>query len=71
MCIRDSALTAQDRSAARPWVLKTVNYPRGGFAELAKTSPLARAEQQLRLINGYYGGGEPAAGQAVKVVELQ
>ena len=65
------ALTAQDRSAARPWIIKTVNYPRGGFAELAKASPLARAEQQLRLINGYYGGGEPAAGQAVKVVELQ
>lgn len=63
------ALTAQDRSAARPWVIKTVNYPRGGFAELAKTSPIARPEQQLRLINGYYGGGEPAAGQLVKVVD--
>jgi predicted Zn-dependent protease len=63
------ALSAQDRSAARPWVIKTVNYPRGGFAELAKASPLARPEQQLRLINGYYGGGEPAAGQTVKVVD--
>jgi predicted Zn-dependent protease len=63
------ALTAQDRSAAKPWVLKTVAYPRGGFAELAKSSPLTDAQQQLRLINGYYGGGEPKQGQLVKVVD--
>ena len=62
------ALTAADRAAARPWVIKTVPYPAGGFAELAKTSPIARPEQQLRLINGFYGGGEPARGQLVKVV---
>lgn len=62
------ALTAQDRSAARPWVLKTVPYPKGGFAELAQTSPIANPEKQLRLINGYYGGGEPKVGQLVKVV---
>ena len=62
------ALSAQDRSAARAWVLKTVPYPRGGFAELAKTSPIANPEKQLRLINGYYTGGEPTAGQLVKVV---
>jgi predicted Zn-dependent protease len=62
-------LTAQDRAAARPWVLKTVAYPRGGFAELAKSSPIDRPEQQLRLINGYYGGGEPKQGQLVKVVD--
>ena len=63
------ALTAQDRAAARPWGIKTVPYPKGGFAELAKTSPIARPEQQLRLINGYYGGGEPKLGQLVKVVD--
>ncbi|APW44263.1 M48 family metalloprotease [Rhodoferax saidenbachensis] len=63
------ALTAQDRNAAKPWVLKTVAYPRGGFAELAKTSPLEDALQQLRLINGFYGGGEPKQGQLVKVVD--
>jgi predicted Zn-dependent protease len=63
------ALTAQDRSAAKPWVLKTVAYPRGGFSELAKSSPLTDAQQQLRLINGYYGGGEPKQGQLVKVVD--
>jgi len=64
------ALTAADRSAARPWALKTVPYPRGGFAELARSSPLStRAEAQLRLLNGVYNGGdEPKIGQAVKVL---
>lgn len=64
------ALTAADRQAARPWQLRTVAFPAGGFAELAKGSPLgARAEAQLRLLNGAYGGGtEPKAGAAVKVV---
>jgi predicted Zn-dependent protease len=65
------ALTAQDRSAARPWVLKTVTYPQGGFTELARTSPLENALSQLKLINGYYSGGEPKPGQLVKVVENQ
>jgi predicted Zn-dependent protease len=64
------ALTPQDRQAARPWVIKTVPYPAGGFAELAKTSPIARPEQQLRLINGYYGGGSPSVGSRVKVVDV-
>jgi predicted Zn-dependent protease len=62
-------MTANDRAAARPWILKTVSYPRGGFAEMARNSPLESAEQQLRLINGFYGGGEPKVGQLVKVVE--
>jgi predicted Zn-dependent protease len=64
------ALTAADRAAARPWVVRTVPYPRGGFPVLARQSPLASApEQQLRLINGVYAGGEPKPGQLVKVVE--
>lgn len=65
------ALSAAERAAARPWVLKTVPLPRGGFAQLARQSPLpaATAEQQLRLINGVYGGSDPPPGQLVKVVE--
>ena len=64
------ALTAADRAAARPWVVKTVPYPSGGFAPLVRRSPLTQApEQQLRLINGVYAGGEPKVGQLVKVVE--
>jgi predicted Zn-dependent protease len=64
------ALTTADRAAARPWMLKTVPYPRGGFVQLARQSPLTQLpEQQLKLINGVYAGGEPAVGQWVKVVE--
>jgi predicted Zn-dependent protease len=63
-------LGAADRAAARPWTIKAVPYPRGGFAALARQSPLSnRAEQQLRLLNGVYAGGEPPPGQLVKVVE--
>ena len=62
-------MTAQDRQAAKPWNLKVAPYPKGGFTELAKRSPLPNAEQQLRLVNGLYGGGEPKAGQLVKLVE--
>lgn len=64
------AMTPADRAAARPWGLKLVPYPKGGFAQLARQSPLRPLpEQQLRLINGHYTGGEPPVGQTVKVVE--
>lgn len=65
------ALTAADRAAAKPWTVQVVPYPKGGFAALAQRSPLppARAERELRLINGVYGGGEPKSGQHVKVIE--
>jgi len=65
------AMTPTDRAAAKPWSVQTVPFPRGGFGELAKSSPLppARAEAQLRLMNSAYGGGgEPKPGQPVKVV---
>jgi predicted Zn-dependent protease len=63
------ALSDADRAAARPWTLTTVPWPRGGFDELARRSPLGEdAETQLRLINGLYPRGEPRAGQRVKVV---
>ncbi len=65
------ALSAAERAAARPWTLKVVNLPRGGFAELARSSPLTTLpEAQLRLLNGAYAGGrEPQPGQPVKVVQ--
>jgi predicted Zn-dependent protease len=62
-------MSAADATAARPWLLRQVPFPRGGFAELARSSPLPSAEQQLRLINGVYAGGEPKQGQLVKVVQ--
>lgn len=64
------ALGNTDLAAARPWIVKTTPYPRGGFAELARRSPLSgKAEPQLRLINGFYAGGQPQPGQLVKVIE--
>jgi predicted Zn-dependent protease len=67
-------LGAAERAAARPWVIRTRALPPGGFAELARRSPLgdpAAAERQLRLLNGVYGDGAAklAAGRLVKVVE--
>jgi predicted Zn-dependent protease len=63
-------LSAAERAAARPWVLRTVPYPGGGFAELARSSPLtAAAEPQLKLLNSAYAGGaDLRQGQLVKVV---
>jgi hypothetical protein len=61
-------MNTADKNAARPWVLKTIPMPRGGFAELAKSSPLSLPEQQLKLINGVYAGGEIKPGALVKVV---
>jgi predicted Zn-dependent protease len=64
------ALAAADRAAARPWTIGTAAMPAGGFAGLARRSPLGDdAERQLRLLNGVYGGGSIAPGRRVKVVE--
>jgi predicted Zn-dependent protease len=62
------ALTAADKTAAKPWTLRATTMPRGGFAELARTSPLANPEQQLKLINGVYAGGDVKPGAQVKIV---
>jgi predicted Zn-dependent protease len=63
-------LTTSDRQAARPWHLRTLAFPAGGFAELARSSPLGSgAESQLRLLNGAFNGGQPAVGQRVKTVQ--
>ncbi len=65
-------LSSGDRAAARPWALRSVPYPSGGFAQLARNSPLGtQAESTLKLINGAYGGKLPAPGQLVKVVDAQ
>jgi predicted Zn-dependent protease len=62
-------MTEADRAAAKPWRIQTMPYPSGGFAQLGKNSPLGEAsDQQLRLINGFYGGGEPKLGELIKVV---
>lgn len=63
------AMTAADQQAARPWVLQTLPLPRGGFAELARQSPLS--EKRLQLLNGTWGRSDPPVGQVVKTVVEQ
>jgi predicted Zn-dependent protease len=65
------ALTAAEAAAARPRAVRVITAPAGlTFAELARRAPLgAHAEGHLRVLNGMYPSGEPAAGQAVKIVE--
>jgi predicted Zn-dependent protease len=63
------AMSAADRAAAKPTRLHITTLPAGGFAQLAKQSPLPNAERQLRLINGVYAGTDPAPGARVKVVD--
>ena len=63
-------LSSAERAAARPWQIRVVPFPSGGFAELARSSPLGNgAEAQLRLLNGVYAAGQPAVGQRVKIVQ--
>jgi predicted Zn-dependent protease len=63
------AMTPQDASAAKPWVLRTSALPRGGFGDLARSAPMSTLpEQQLKLMNGVYSGGTVQPGALVKVV---
>ena len=65
------AMSETERNSARPLTLRVINAPPGAtFAELARSSPLGKnAVSYLRLLNGLYPQGEPAAGQALKIVE--
>lgn len=64
------AMNDADRSAARPWTLRMVKAPPGSFNQLAKNTPITEyPEQQLRLLNGFFAGGEPAPGSLVKTVQ--
>ena len=67
------AMSAADTRAARPWQLRAVPFPRGGFAELERqAAPLPQAGRQLRLLNGLYGAeADPPVGSLVKVVVEQ
>ena len=64
------AMNKADQQAARPWTVRTVPYPKGGFAELARQSPLeTQAQEHLRLLNSVYGSSrDPAVGTSVKTV---
>jgi predicted Zn-dependent protease len=62
-------MSAQDVAAAKPWVLRTANLPRDGFAGLARSAPMSTLpEQQLKLMNGVYSTGAVQPGALVKIV---
>jgi predicted Zn-dependent protease len=65
------ALGDKDRLLARPWQLRLVAFPAGGFTQLARHAPatLPNAEAHLRLLNGAYPDGVIKPGTLVKVVE--
>ena len=64
-------MTTQERLLARPLALRVISARPGlTFAELARLSPLGKnAEGHLRVINGMYPKGEPAADQALKIID--
>lgn len=50
--------------------LRWVQVKRGWtFEKLASVSPIPNAEDQLRLLNGFYPSGEPRTGDWIKVVQ--
>jgi predicted Zn-dependent protease len=70
------AMTPADRDNAKPYVLRTVAFPRSAnpWAELARdvariAPQLRNPEAQLRLLNQVYPQGTIAAGQLVKVIQ--
>ncbi|MEQ1662113.1 MAG: M48 family metalloprotease [Thiobacillus sp.] len=65
------AISAAERQAARPFVIKlTTAQPGTTMAALARSSPLgADAESQLRLMNDLYPSGEPRPSQLLKIVQ--
>ncbi|MDO9385867.1 MAG: M48 family metalloprotease [Thiobacillus sp.] len=65
------AITAAEKMAARPYMLKLFTAQPGmTMANLARQSPLgADAESQLRLMNALYPSGEPSPGQRLKIVQ--
>ncbi|MDA9666838.1 M48 family metalloprotease [Luminiphilus sp.] len=62
-------LTAKEKITGTSHTLHYVQVPRGAtFASLASSVKLSDAENQLRLINGYYPSGEPRTGDWIKVI---
>jgi len=62
-------LTSKEKVTGTSHTLHYIQVPRGAtFASLASSVKLPDAENQLRLINGYYPSGEPRTGDWVKVI---
>ncbi len=65
------AITPAEQALARPLTIRIITARPGmTYAQLARGSPIGKfSEQYLRLINAHYPNGEPAPGQALKIVE--
>ena len=62
-------LVAKEKSVGDSRTLHYIQVPRGAtFASLATSARIPDAENQLRLINGYYPNGEPRTGDWIKVI---
>ena len=62
-------LTSKEKVTGTSHTLHYIQVPRGAtFASLASSVKIPDAENQLRLINGYYPSGEPRTGDWVKVI---
>ena len=62
-------LTGREKVTGTSHTLHYIQVPRGAtFASLASSVKRPDAENQLRLINGYYPNGEPRTGDWVKVI---
>ena len=62
-------LTSKEKVSGTSHTLHYIQVPRGAtFTSLASSVKLPDAENQLRLINGYYPTGEPRTGDWVKVI---
>ena len=62
-------LTGREKVTGTSHTLHYIQVPRGAtFASLASSVKRPDAENQLRLINGYYPSGEPRTGDWVKVI---
>ena len=62
-------LFPKEKKRGESLTLTYVQVPRGAtFASLSSGIRIPDAENQLRLINGYYPGGEPRTGDWIKVL---
>ncbi len=64
-------LSEAERALAKPLRIKVIEADSNTrFSSLAADSPLENhVESHLRLLNGRYSGGEPAAGELIKIIE--
>ena len=64
------ALTDTDRVLAEPLVIRVVELPEdGSLADFAQIDDVNDPDALLRLLNGFYAGGEPKPGDRIKTIQ--